>query len=114
MHAHSRKGETAMSTHQTHGELLLIGGAFGVSKTSVAQELGLRLGRSWLYVDDVRHAFQRSHVTLPEKTEALYFFEETPAPWGLPPERLRDGLIGVGGLVVTRPSYIGTHLTIPC
>lgn len=103
MHAHSRKGETALSTHQTHGEVLLIGGASGVGKTSVAQELGLRLGRSWLYVDDVRLAFQRSHLTLPEKTEALYFFEETSALWSLPPECLRDGRIGVGGSVVTKP-----------
>jgi predicted kinase len=85
-----------------------------MGKTSVAKQLGLRLGRSWLHVDDVRLAFQRSHVTLPEKTEALYFFEEAPALWSLPPEGLRDGLIGVGGPVVTRPSYIGTHLTIPC
>ena len=67
-----------------------------MGKTSVAKQLGLRLGRSWQHVDDVRLAFQLSRVTLPEKTEALYFFEETPATWSLPPERLRDGLIGVG------------------
>lgn len=67
-----------------------------MGKTSVAKQLGLRLGRSWLYLDDVRLAFQRSRVTLPEKTEALYFFEETPAVWTLPPERLCNGLIGVG------------------
>ncbi len=85
-----------MSTRQIHGGVLLIGGASGVGKTSVAKQLGLRLGRSWLYLDDVRLAFQRSRVTLPEKTEALYFFEETPAVWTLPPEHLRDGLIGVG------------------
>lgn len=85
-----------MSTRQIHGGILLIGGASGVGKTSVAKQLGLRLGRSWLYLDDVRLAFQRSRVTLPEKTEALYFFEETPAVWTLPPEHLRDGLIGVG------------------
>jgi hypothetical protein len=67
-----------------------------MGKTRVAKELGLHLGRSWLQIDDVRLAFQRSRVTLPEKTEVLYFFEQTPALWTLPPERLRDGLIGVG------------------
>lgn len=85
-----------MQARQTNGEVLLIGGASGVGKTSVAKQLGLRLSASWLYVDDVRLAFQRSRVTLPEKTEALYFFEETPALWTLQPERLRDGFIGVG------------------
>jgi len=85
-----------MSTRQTNGRVLLIGGASGVGKTRVAKQLGLRLGRSWLHVDDVRLSFQRSRVTLPERTEALYYFEETPALWTLPPERLRDGLIGVG------------------
>ncbi len=85
-----------MQARQTNGEVLLIGGASGVGKTRVAKQLGLRLGASWLHVDDVRLAFQRSRVTLPARTEALYFFEETPALWTLPPERLRDGLIGVG------------------
>jgi hypothetical protein len=39
--------------------------------------------------------FQRSRFTLPEKTQALYFFEETSAVWTLLPEYLRDRLIGV-------------------
>jgi 2-phosphoglycerate kinase len=85
-----------MRTRQTNGGVLLIGGASGVGKTSVAKQLGRRLGASWLHVDDVRLAFQRSRVALPEMTEALYFFEVTPAVWTLPPERLRDGLIGIG------------------
>ena len=85
-----------MSPRQTTAEVLLLGGASGTGKTSLAKQLGLHLGRSWLHVDDVRLAFQRSHVTLPAQTEALYFFEETPAVWSLPPERLRDGFIAVG------------------
>jgi hypothetical protein len=85
-----------MRTRQTNGGVLLIGGTSGVGKTSVAKQLGRRLGASWLHVDDVRLAFQRSRVALPEMTEALYFFEVTPAVWTLPPERLRDGLIGIG------------------
>lgn len=91
-----RKGKTALSPRQTTAEVLLLGGASGTGKTSLAKQLGLHLGRSWLHVDDVRLAFQRAHVTLPAQTEALYFFEETPAVWSLPPERLRDGFIAVG------------------
>jgi predicted kinase len=54
--------------------VLLIGGPSGVCKTMVAKQLGLRFGASWLEVDDLRLAFQRSRVTLPERTAALYFF----------------------------------------
>lgn len=76
--------------------VLLIGGSSGGGKTSVAKRLGLRWGASWLHVDDIRLAFQRSRVKLPARTEVLYFFEETPNVWQMPPELLRDGLIGVG------------------
>ena len=85
-----------MVARQTNGMVLLIGGASGVGKSVVANQLGLRLGASWLHLDDLRLAFQRSRVMLPERTEALYFFEETPEIWTMPPELLRDGLIGVG------------------
>jgi 2-phosphoglycerate kinase len=76
--------------------VFLIGGASGVGKTLVAQQLGQRFGASWLAIDDLRLAFQYSHVTLPERTNALYFFLETPDIWTQPPESLRDGLIAVG------------------
>ena len=82
-----------MPFHQTGWMVLLIGGSSGVGKTMVAKQLGLRFDASWLQVDDVRLAFQRSRVTLAERTAALYFFLETPHIWTLPPERLRDGLI---------------------
>jgi 2-phosphoglycerate kinase len=85
-----------MPFHQTDWMVLLIGGSSGVGKTMVAKQLGLRFYASWLQVDDVRLAFQRSRVTLAERTAALYFFLETPHIWTLPPERLRDGLIEVG------------------
>ncbi len=80
--------------------VLLIGGPSGVGKSVVARQLGRQFSISWLQVDDVRLAFQRSHVTLPEKTSELYFFEETPHIWRLPPERLRDGLIAVGQIMM--------------
>jgi 2-phosphoglycerate kinase len=79
--------------------VLLLGGPSGVGKTIIARQLGLRLGISWLQVDDLRLALQRSRVTLPRETAALYFFEETPNVWNLPPERLRDGLIAIGEVI---------------
>lgn len=85
-----------MSSHQADWRVLLIGGASGVGKTLVAKPLGLRFGVSWLAVDDLRLAFQHSRVALPERTQALSFFLETPGIWTRPPESLRDGLIAVG------------------
>lgn len=88
-----------MSPAETHWIVLLIGGSSGVGKTSVARQLGRRFGAGWLQVDDLRLALQRSRVILPERTEALYFFEETPQIWSLPSERLRDGLIALGQVI---------------
>ncbi|MGH2558423.1 MAG: hypothetical protein ACRDJH_05105 [Thermomicrobiales bacterium] len=89
---------------------LLIGGPSVVGKSTVAKQIARHLGVPWLQVDDLRLALQWSRVTLPEPgdTEKLYFFDETPNVWRLPPERLRNGFIGVGevlspaiGIVIT-------------
>jgi 2-phosphoglycerate kinase len=85
-----------MSPHQADWKVLLIGGSSGVGKTTVAEQIGLHIGISWFQVDDLRLAFQRSHVTFPEGTPALYFFTGTPNIWSRSPELLRDGLIAVG------------------
>lgn len=87
-----------MKISYSHREwaVLLIGGSSGTGKTLLAKQSGLRLGISWFQVDDLRLALQRSRVILPEHTEALYFFDETPHVWELPAERLRDALIAVG------------------
>jgi 2-phosphoglycerate kinase len=81
--------------HPLDWSALLIGGPSSVGKSTAAAQIGRRLGIQWLHVDDLRLALQWSRVTLPARTEALYFFEETPNILRLPPERLRDGLIGV-------------------
>ncbi len=86
----------AMTAEQVPWAVLLIGGASGVGKSTAAPTIAQRFGSSWLGVDDLRLAFERSHVTLPQGTEALYFFLETPNVGRLPPERLCKGLIGVG------------------
>lgn len=85
-----------MMSHRTDWRVLLIGGPSGVGKTIVARQIGLRFSISWLQVDDLRLAFQRSHVTFPRENAALRFFEETPDVWRMPPEHLRDGLIALG------------------
>jgi len=86
-----------MADEQPPWAVLLIGGPSGVGKSTAAREIALRFGVSWLGVDDLRLAFERSRVTFPEAwaTEALRFFPEQPDVMTLPAERLRDGLIGV-------------------
>jgi 2-phosphoglycerate kinase len=85
-----------MAIHRLDWTVLLVGGPSGAGKSTAAEQLGRRFGISWLQVDDLRLALQRSRVTLPEGTAALYFFVQTPDVWQLPPARLRDGLIAVG------------------
>lgn len=59
--------------------VLLIGGASGVGKSTVAMRLGQRLGLPWLQVDDFRLAFMRSGVPFPD-ADALPTFD---GPGGL-------------------------------
>lgn len=90
--------QSRQSTNTTNWLVLLIGGPSGVGKTIVAKQLGLRLGMSWLQVDDLRLALQWSRATLPKPkdTAALYFFLETVDVWKILPEQLCDELIAVG------------------
>lgn len=67
---------TGAASYPPARTVLLIGGASGTGKSTVAHQLGLQPGIPWLQVDDLRLALERSRVTLPENTAALYFFPE--------------------------------------
>ena len=75
---------------------LLIGGMSGTGKSTAAERLARHFGYTWLQVDLFRLAFQHSRATLPRGNDDLYLFWDVPDVWQLPPERLRDGLIGTG------------------
>jgi 2-phosphoglycerate kinase len=78
---------------------LLIGGSSSVGKSRAAARLGHRHGLPWLQVDDLRLAFQRSRVTLPQGNDALYYFVKgghQNQVWKERPDQLRDALIAVG------------------
>lgn len=91
--------------------VLLIGGPSSVGKSTVAKQIARQLGMSWLQVDDLRLALQWSRVTLSdvEATRKLYFFEETPHVWDLPPEQLRDAFIGLGEVLSSAIAKVVTN-----
>jgi len=53
--------------------ILLLGGASGIGKSTVAMRLGQRLGVPWLQVDDFRLALERSGVAIPDSALAPTF-----------------------------------------
>ena len=75
--------------------VLLIGGHSAAGKTAAAELVGRSLGVPWMMMDDLRLAFQRARVSLPENTDALYF-DTVPGFRHLSPEEQCDGLIAVG------------------
>ncbi len=75
--------------------VLLIGGHSAAGKTTAAELVARSLGVQWMMMDDLRLAFQRARVSLPENTEALYF-DTVPSFRQLGPEEFRDSLIAVG------------------
>lgn len=74
---------------------MLIGGHSAAGKTTAAELVARSLGVQWMMMDDLRLAFQRARVSLPENTEALYF-DTVPSFRTLSPEEFRDALIAVG------------------
>ncbi|HYH11832.1 MAG TPA: AAA family ATPase, partial [Thermomicrobiales bacterium] len=93
--------------------VLLIGGASGTGKTTVAKEIARARGITWVQVDDLRLAMQWSEVSLPsrEATEALYFFLRTPDPWRLPAHDLLDALIATGRAMMDAVAIVvGNHV----
>ena len=75
--------------------VLLIGGHSAAGKTTAAELVGRSPGVPWMMMDDLRLAFQRARVSLPENTDALYF-DTVPSFRRLGPEEQGDGLIAVG------------------
>ncbi len=75
--------------------VLVLLGASGTGKSTAAREIALRCGVPWMQVDDLRLAMQYSHVTLPERTERLYFFERGDDVWSLPCGKPLQGFIDV-------------------
>jgi 2-phosphoglycerate kinase len=75
--------------------VLVLFGASGTGKSTAASVIGRRCGVSWVQVDDLRLTLQYSHVSLPDRTEDLYFLERTPDVWARTPAELRQAFINL-------------------
>lgn len=80
--------------------VLVLFGASGTGKSTAAAEIGRRCGVSWIQVDDLRLALQYSDVSLPDRTEDLYFLEGSPDIWTRTPAELRQAFINVAEVMV--------------
>ena len=90
--------------------VFLIGGHSATGKTVASKRLGLRLGVPWMQVDDLQLAFQRARARLPNGTDALNFFLETPDVWvSCGPEVLCDALIAVGEVLLAPLEVVIEH-----
>jgi 2-phosphoglycerate kinase len=79
--------------------VLVLFGASGTGKSVAAAEIGRRYGIPWVQVDDLRLTLQYSRVTLPERTDELYFLERTSGVWTRTPAELRQAFINVAELM---------------
>ena len=79
--------------------VLVIFGASGTGKSTAAAEIGRHCGLPWMQVDDLRLTLQYSRATLPERTEQLYYFQETPDVWRQTPAELRQAFVNVAEIM---------------
>ncbi len=93
--------------------VLLIAGASGTGKTTVAKAISRDLGVAWVQVDDLRLALQYSgaRLTSDAATDDLYFFLRTPGLWTLPAETLADALVATGAAMTEAIAIVtGNHI----
>lgn len=90
-------------------DVLLIGGASGVGKSSLAYPLARRHGVPVLEVDDIVCALKA--VTTPDQQPELFYWDTHPDALRLPPEEIvRQGLALSVALQPALEAVIGNHL----
>jgi 2-phosphoglycerate kinase len=82
-----------MALPQRSWDVLLIGGASGVGKSSVSYRLAQHFGVALIEVDDFQVILER--MTTPQQYPALHFWRTHPDPTVLAPQTLVDNLIGI-------------------
>jgi 2-phosphoglycerate kinase len=89
--------------------VVLIGGASGNGKTTLAETLGRRFGVPWLQVDDLRLTLQYGGLLTATTHPALFAFLGSERVWHRPPQVLCDQLIALGSLLIPAIETVVTH-----
>ena len=74
-------------------DILLIGGASGVGKSSVSYRLAQHFGVALIEVDDFHLILEQ--MTTPPQYPALHFWRTHPDPAALPPEQLANKAVEI-------------------
>lgn len=96
-------------------EVLLIGGASGVGKTSISYRIARHFGIGITEVDDFQVLLQE--MTTPEQQPALHYWATHPEAAELPAERIMENGIAIGevmrpGLEVVIANHLESHTPI--
>lgn len=89
--------------------VLLIGGACGNGKTTLAETLGRRFGVPWLQVDDRCLTLQYSVLLTAATHPALFAFLGAETVWHKPLRALCAQLIAIGSLLVPAIETVAAH-----
>lgn len=81
-------------------QVLVLFGASGTGKSTIASQIAREQGISWIQVDDLRLALQYSRATLPEHNDELYYFLNTRDVWTRHVDEIRDGFVGTARAMV--------------
>lgn len=79
---------------------LVLFGASGTGKSMAAAEIRRRCDVTSMQIDDLRLALQYSRVMLPERSDQLYFFEQTDDVWTRTPAELRQAFVHVAEIMM--------------
>lgn len=94
---------------QRNWDVLLIGGASGVGKSSLSYPLARQFGVALTEVDDFQVILER--MTTPEQQPVLHFWNTHPDPTSLSPERIVQQLIDIGTVMLPAlEAVIANHL----
>ena len=89
--------------------VVLIGGASGNGKTTLAETVGRRFGVPWLQVDDLRLTLQYGGLLTAGEQPTLFAFLADTGVWQKPPLVLRDQLIAIGTLLIPALETVIAH-----
>jgi 2-phosphoglycerate kinase len=91
-------GETSMPPKSRRWEVLLIGGASGVGKTSISYRLAHYFGIGITEVDVFQVILE--HMTTPEQQPILHYWNTNPEAAKLSPEKIVELTISVGKVML--------------